>query len=434
MVIPSIDLQGGSTVQLVGGRDKALDAGDPRPLLRRFSIAGEVAVIDLDAAIGTGSNAALIEELVKQAPCRVGGGIRSVDAAIRWLDAGASKVILGTAATPEILKELPRERVIAAVDCNHGEVVVKGWREGTGEKVEDRIARLRDHVGSFLITFVEREGRMVGIDTAQIERLVKAADTGRPDSPRVTIAGGIATAEEIGIIDRLGADAQVGMGLYTGRFTLHDAVLAPTSSDRPDGLLATVVVDELGHALGLCYSSRESVAKAIELQRGVYHSRRRGVWVKGETSGDTQELLRIDLDCDRDALRFVVRQRGNGFCHLKTDTCWGNHAGLAALERTVRQRLAEAPTGSYTRRLLDDPALLRAKLIEEAGELATALDPSKPDSRGTGSAAANEAADLIYFALVALAKADASLADVGTILDARSRKVTRRPGNAKPSH
>ncbi|MFN9974990.1 MAG: HisA/HisF-related TIM barrel protein, partial [Phycisphaerae bacterium] len=107
MVIPSIDLQGGSTVQLVGGRDKALDAGDPRPLLRRFSIAGEVAVIDLDAAIGTGSNAALIEELVTQAPCRVGGGIRSVDAAIRWLDAGASKVILGTAATPEILKELP---------------------------------------------------------------------------------------------------------------------------------------------------------------------------------------------------------------------------------------------------------------------------------------------------------------------------------------
>jgi phosphoribosyl-ATP pyrophosphohydrolase len=166
----------------------------------------------------------------------------------------------------------------------------------------------------------------------------------------------------------------------------------------------------------------------------VYHSRRRGVWIKGETSGDTQELLRIDLDCDRDALRFVVRQRGDGFCHLKTDTCWGNHAGLAALERTIRQRLADAPAGSYTRRLLDDPALLRAKLMEEAGELATALDPSKLDARGTRSAAANEAADLLYFALVALAKADASLADVGTILDARSRKVTRRPGNAKPSH
>lgn len=429
MVIPSIDLQGGSTVQLVGGRDKALDAGDPRPILERFALAGEVAVIDLDAAIGGSSNQGLIRELVRLRPCRVGGGIRSVERAIEWLDAGASKVILGTAATPEILRELPRDRVIAAVDAMHGEVVVKGWREGTGERLEDRIGRLREYVGGFLVTFVEREGRMVGIDLEQVERVVRAAGA----DARVTVAGGIATAAEIGAIDALGADAQVGMGLYTGRFSLEDAIAAPLSSDRPDGLWPTVVVDEHERALGLCYSSRESLSRAVQLRRGVYHSRKRGVWVKGETSGATQELLRVDLDCDRDALRFVVRQSGTGFCHLETDTCWGPLRGLGALERTLAERRRSAPAGSYSRRLFDDPALLCAKLREEADELARALDAATPDERSPQDRVASEAADVLYFTAVALARTGLSLSDVGRVLDHRARTVTRRKGDAKPA-
>ena len=117
MIVPSIDLEGGSTVQLVGGEDKALDAGDPRPLLTRFGRVGETAVIDLDAARGEGSNAALVEELCALGPVRVGGGIRSAEDARAWFDRGARKVILGTAARPEILTELPKERVIAALDA-----------------------------------------------------------------------------------------------------------------------------------------------------------------------------------------------------------------------------------------------------------------------------------------------------------------------------
>ena len=108
MLVTSIDLMGGEAVQLVGGREKALSLGDPRPIAERFARTGEVAVVDLDAAIGSGSNAALVRELVEIAPCRVGGGIRSVDAALDWLDAGATKVVLGTAATPEVLREAAR--------------------------------------------------------------------------------------------------------------------------------------------------------------------------------------------------------------------------------------------------------------------------------------------------------------------------------------
>ena len=412
MIVPSIDLQGGQTVQLVGGADKAIDAGDPLPIARHFSIAGEIAVIDLDAAMRTGRNAGLVEQLVARFPARVGGGIRDVETAIRWLDLGAARIILGTMAKPEILTKLPRERVIAALDAKHGEVVVEGWKEGTGRGVLERIAELKQHVGGFLVTFVEREGRMGGTDLELARAVVEAA---KPC--RVTIAGGVTTPEEIRTLDELGADAQVGMALYTGRLDLADAIMAPLVSDRPDGLWPTVVVDERGLALGLVYSSRDSIREAVRRRMGVYQSRSRGLWVKGESSGATQELIRIDLDCDRDSPRFVVRQTGSGFCHLDTRTCWGEEAGLGRLERTLRARREAAPRGSYTARLFQDPTLLATKLCEEAGELAEAQSREH---------VVWEAADVLYFTLTRLAAEGIDLAEVEAHLDRRALKVTRR--------
>ncbi len=418
MIIPSIDLQDGQSVQLVGGKDKALDAGDPVPLMERFRIAGDVAVIDLDAALGRGENSAVIERLLPLGPCRVGGGIRDAATAVSWLDRGADRVILGTAARSEVLRHLPPERVIAALDAVDGEVVVHGWQTRTGESILDRMRALDGLVGGYLVTFVEREGRLGGTALSRVAELKEAA--GAAD---LTVAGGVSSLEEIATLHRMGVDAQVGMAIYTGRLDLGDCIAAPLRSDRPDGLWPTVVCDEQGRALGLVYSDGESVREAVKRGQGAYHSRSRGLWVKGLTSGATQELLRIDLDCDADALRFVVRQAGAGFCHRDTATCWGDHTGLGQLERTVRGRVDAAPAGSYTRRLLDDPTLLAAKLTEEARELAEAQTPDDVSW---------EAADLLYFAFVAMARAGVTLADAERELDRRARKVTRRPGDAKP--
>jgi phosphoribosyl-ATP pyrophosphohydrolase len=407
---------GGQTVQLIGGAEHALDAGDPRPIAERFAVAGEIAVIDLDAAMGRGSNAGLIRELLPLARCRVGGGIRDVRTAIEWLDAGAAAVILGTAARQDVLRELPRDRVIAALDARHGEVVVEGWQRGTGTSVLDRMRALEGLVGGFLVTFVEREGRMGGTNMDAVPELVRAAG-----SARVTIAGGVSTEDEIAALDRLGADAQIGMALYTNRLGLADAFAAPMRSDRPDGLWPTVVADEHGVAMGLAYSSRESLREAVRTRRGVYQSRQRGLWVKGATSGCTQELLRIDADCDRDCLRFTVRQSG-GFCHRGTRTCWGPANGLPALEDRIGSQVERGSAGSYSARLLGDPALLRSKLIEEAGELAGAAG---------GKDVAHEAADVLYFTLVAMRRAGVAMADVAADLDRRALRITRRPGNAK---
>ena len=412
MIVPSIDLMDGQAVQLVGGRERAIEAGDPLPFADRFGVAGEIAAIDLDAALGRGDNRASIMALLRRAPCRVGGGIRDADTAIGWLDAGASKVILGTAATPEVLERLPRERVIAALDAVEGEVVTHGWTTGTGSSVEARMAELRGLVGGFLVTFVEREGRMAGSDLEATERLARLAG-----DARLTVAGGFATAADIAAADRAGADAQVGMALYSGRLHLADAIAAPLIADRADGLWPTVVCDEGGRALGLAYSDLESLRVAVERRVGAYRSRSRGLWIKGETSGATQRLLRVDVDCDRDTLRFTLRQAGAGFCHLKSRTCWGEDRGLAPVARLVAGRREGAPQGSYTRRLFEEPGLLEAKLVEEAGELAEASSARR---------VAEEAADLFYFALVALARAGVALSEVEDVLEERRRKVTRR--------
>ncbi|KAI9472483.1 MAG: histidinol dehydrogenase-domain-containing protein [Benjaminiella poitrasii] len=207
------------------------------------------------------------------------------------------------------------------------------------------------------------------------------------------------------------------------QLNIAEAFLATAKTDRPDGLYTTLVVDEFNKALGIVYSSKASVAEAICLGQGVYQSRNRGLWHKGLTSGATQTLKRIDYDCDGDALRFVVEQHGAGFCHLNTRTCFGADSGISALEKTLKDRKMNAPEGSYTARLFKDPKLLSAKIMEEADELCQAVNKDE---------VAWEAADLIYFALTKCVSAGVSLADVEANLNKKARKVTRRPGNAKP--
>eukprot|EP00545_Synedropsis_sp_CCMP1620_P002742 CAMPEP_0119004026 /NCGR_PEP_ID=MMETSP1176-20130426/903_1 /TAXON_ID=265551 /ORGANISM="Synedropsis recta cf, Strain CCMP1620" /LENGTH=483 /DNA_ID=CAMNT_0006955687 /DNA_START=44 /DNA_END=1495 /DNA_ORIENTATION=+ len=197
-------------------------------------------------------------------------------------------------------------------------------------------------------------------------------------------------------------------------------------TDRADGLYTTVVCTRSGEALGLVYSSKESIVAALECGRGVYYSRsRNGLWRKGDTSGHYQTLHRLDVDCDGDALRFTVTQKGENvaaFCHLNTLTCWGEPRGIRHLEATLKDRLKSAPEGSYTKRLFDDEELLRDKLVEEAQELSEATGKDH---------VAEELADVLYFAMARAVKAGVSIDDAVEELDRRTRKVTRRKGDSK---
>jgi len=210
-----------------------------------------------------------------------------------------------------------------------------------------------------------------------------------------------------------------------GHIEFLEVYIGRIKTDRLDGLYTTVVCDEQGVCLGLVYSNAESIRTAVTVGKGVFWSRSRGgLWIKGETSGMWQELIKIDLDCDADALRFTVKQKGDppSFCHLMTRSCWGEPRGLQRLEALLRDRKKQAPEGSYTKRLFEDPTLLRKKLLEEVQELVEATDPDH---------IAAEAADVLYFALTRCVSAGVGISDIEAHLDKRSMKVTRRPGNAK---
>ena len=117
MIIPSIDLMNGKAVQLRQGKEKVLERENVLDLVIEFRKYGEIAVIDLDAAFGKGDNLDLIKKICKIADCRVGGGIRTLEKANEILQAGARKIIIGTKATPAFLKQLPKERIIVAIDA-----------------------------------------------------------------------------------------------------------------------------------------------------------------------------------------------------------------------------------------------------------------------------------------------------------------------------
>ncbi|KAI9730395.1 MAG: trifunctional histidinol dehydrogenase [Cirrosporium novae-zelandiae] len=203
-------------------------------------------------------------------------------------------------------------------------------------------------------------------------------------------------------------------------------LLGSHGQDRTSPLYPTMVVNEHGVGLGLVYSTPESIDLALSTGTGVYYSRSRNeIWRKGATSGDTQELISINSNCNSDSLRFVVRQNGRGFCHTPEDTCYGSFHGLYKLQDTLKSRMTSAPKGSYTARLFNDPELLNAKIKEEATELCEAK--SKKD-------VAFEAADVLYFALVKCIASGVNLQDIENNLDFKHLKCKRRPGNAKPQY
>ena len=230
MLIPSIDLMNGKAVQLQQGEGdkKIYEREDVFELLEEFSMYGEVAIIDLDAAMGKGSNQALIEQLLRRRPCRVGGGIRDMAAADAWLEAGVDRVVIGTAAVndPDMVKEVCRKhsarRVVVSVDAKDGLVAVKGWKETSSVTVLELAHQMAGlGVERLLYTDIARDGALTGPNLTTNARLAK--ETGLA----VLASGGVATVEHIKELVPTGVEGViVGRALYTGAVSLPEALAA----------------------------------------------------------------------------------------------------------------------------------------------------------------------------------------------------------------
>lgn len=421
MIIPSIDLSQGRAVQLIQGKKSVLAHDNPLSLAFEFSRYGELAVIDLDAAMGKGENLELIKKICNRYPARVGGGIRSLEKAAQVLSFGAEKIIIGTRAFQtsgknsaglddnflnQLKRELGRERIIVALDYSQGRILVEGWQRKTDLKPEEVIPEVEKYAGEILLTCVDREGLLQGPDRNRILRM--ASQT----SMVITAAGGISTVEDIQIFSQAGLNVQIGMALYTGTLSLSEAFLAAANWGKTENdLIPTITVDQEGQVLTLAYSSRESLRRTFMTGEVWYYSRsRKSLWLKGETSGNKQGFIRVRTDCDGDSLLITARPLGPA-CHTGRYSCFGGKEfNLGELFDTIENRLLTGSPDSYTASLSIEKN--KSKLKEEIQELFLAQNKEELTW---------EAADVVYFLMVFLAKKGVSWQDVLRELKRRRR-------------
>jgi phosphoribosylformimino-5-aminoimidazole carboxamide ribotide isomerase len=221
MLIPSIDLQGGRIVQLVQGETLAIATDDFDGWIARFTRFPKVQLIDLDAAKNAGDNSAIVTAICARLPCRVGGGIRTVDRASTLLQGGARKVIVGSSLfrggeidrgfAETLAAAVTPEKLIAAVDAKAGQVVIDGWRTRLAITPVEAVRQLEPFFGEFLFTNVDVEGLMRGFDRDAVLAVRNAT------TRAVTAAGGVTTEDDVAWLDSVGVDAVAGMAIYTGR-------------------------------------------------------------------------------------------------------------------------------------------------------------------------------------------------------------------------
>ena len=448
MVIASIDIQGGKVVQLKQGNELVLQRDNAVELAEEFNRYGEVAVIDLDAAMGKGTNFTLIKSLLRKAQCRVGGGIKTAAEAKELVNLGACKVIIGSLAFREpenkgkgkesgefalnktfleaVAKAIGRERIIIAIDArkaengNNYEITVDGWKTSTGLPLIETAAEAAPFASELLFTCVDREGTMSGIDYEPVKQLCNAVRNSGMET-RITAAGGISSLEEIEALAELGCDVQLGMALYTGKINLADAfvcsltwkkVITEPAGDTP-ALLPVIAQTADGQVLMTGFADREALAESFKRGNLCFRSRTRNkLWMKGETSGNTLKLLRMYADCDRDALLAIVEPAGP-VCHKGAFSCFelNRRFTLEYLQSIIAGRFRNPLPGSYTATLDDD--LVREKIMEEADELCAAK---------TREEKIWEAADLFYFTAVLMTREGISVADILDELEKRHRK------------
>lgn len=289
-----------------------------------------------------------------------------------------------------------------------------GWQTTQSEKVLDIIPQLAQNCGEFLYTQIQNEGMMGGIDKDRIRQVIDKSPV------PVTVAGGISSYLDLQWINNLGANSQIGMAIYSGKMSLDKALMSLIDFEKAPLVPTVVQDDDTYKVLMLAYSSQESLQTALSQKTGTYYSRSRNeIWTKGLSSGNTQELINVDVDCDGDTLLFKVRQKNNA-CHFDRYSCFASQRkeySLDYLDEIFKQRINDAETSeklSFSQKLLTDFELQQEKLREECQELIEAADHNHVRW---------EAADLMFFTLAMAKSKGVSFKEI--LNDLRSRNDAR---------
>lgn len=432
MVISSIDLKDGHVVQLKNGKELVLQRDDADALIKEFDKYGEVAVIDLDAAMGHTNpkgdtvNTPLLKSLLRKGNVRTGGGVRSVKRAKLLISLGAEKVIVGSSAwkknpenntdvlNTEFLEELAdaigKQRIIIGVDALNGKIAVKGWTETIDVPLVEGAKLAEKYCSELLFTCVEKEGCMQGTNLEMAKELRNAVNC------RVVVAGGVSSEDEIETLEKMHCDVQLGMALYTEKVSLKNSFIRCLDWEKTNGMMPVIAQDfRSREVLMMGFANKEAVEKSFDTGKLTFFSRtRNSLWTKGETSGHFLDVVKMRADCDRDTILATVKPNG-GACHTGSWTCFASEpdekSTLERLYGTIQERFANPRPGSYTATL--DAKRVREKVEEESEELCEADGKDE---------VIWEAADLLYFVSVLMYKENVDWQDVYDELDRRHKE------------
>ncbi len=457
-VIPCLDVAAGRVVK--GLKFENLrDAGDPVEAARRYEAGGADELCFLDVAAsheGRGTLVDLVRRVadVLSIPFTVGGGVRSVEDAGALLSAGADRVTVNTAAVldPELVTRLAErfgaQCVVVAVDAKRaGErfvVSTHGGRNLTGSELGTWVSEVTARgAGEILLTSMDADGTKAGFDLAMLKTaraatalpIVASGGAGELAhfAPAVLEGGADAVLAASVFHDRIFSVGQVKRALARAGVPVRPAVPAGLEEVAFDGRgLVPVVVRNAttGEVLTLAWANDEALALTVETRQTHLFSRsRNALWKKGETSGNVQRVVRVSLDCDRDAVLYDVEPAGPA-CHTGSASCFASIAaapgeeastssgidpfGLGPLFAVVADRKARPDPGSYTNRLLEKGIGKCAQKVGEEG-VEVALAAVSRDEAGLAA----EIADLMYHVVVLMAARGLSPEAVATELAAR---------------
>jgi len=415
MIIPSIDLKNRKAVQLENGKKEILKKDNIIKLAEKFNKLSEIAVIDLDRAItGKNTNLDIVKNLCQNYQIRVGGGLNSIERIKKVFSWGADKIIIGSSVfkknkinfsfLDKIRKIVGKNRIVIALDIKDEEITINGWKKKIDFDLEKAAQSLENYCSEFLITSVNDEGMLKGINTKLYKNLKKITDK------KITAAGGVNSLKEIKTLSNDNFNIQIGMAIYKEIFSVEDAFISSLNWTK-NRLIPAIVKDTNGQILMQAYVNEKSLRKTFSEEKMCYFSRSRNkLWIKGETSGNYQKFLKVRTDCDRDSLLFTVKQI-NKACHLDQYSCFNEKKFfIKDLKERIDSRIKSNTEGSYTASLTDKK--LKEKLLEEINELIESNNRSN---------SIWEAADVLYFLLVFLSRNKIDLKDVKNELKRRFR-------------
>ncbi len=427
-VMVTMDLYDGQPVLVKNGLVKETHSnGSVDEAMRKIGIFPDILVVDLNGALGEDETISrtVAAGLAKRYYVHFGGGLRNMDDVRAMLASSVRRVTV--ASRMELVSEIPRDRLVVELSVNErGLVMVDGRKTTTDVSFAERVKDLADMgVEAISITFHATEGCLRGIPRRQLAAMILSVP---PSVKKIMVAGGITSVDDLHYcwsIDRV--IPQLGSALWKELLTPGDIYAEMMRDD--DGCVKTVVQDTAGRVLGVINLNAEAVRLTANSRTLWRWSKRHGALMqKGASSGRIMSVEKMALDCDGDALLVTV---GGGadrptFCHTGNDSCFSQQtvakASLSAIAMHLEERRAADLPGSYSSKMMKQPAFALAKMFEELQEIVSA----------SSDTLMSECSDMLIHMLMFMSGRGVTLEDILNELNAR-RYAIRAPPAAKVS-